>query len=256
MVRDGGNVISSYFNRVSTRYAQFSSWTESKALIEAEIQLLKKLLAGEPASCLDLGCGTANHLLRIAHANPGGRSIGVDASMPMLAGGKQLGATELVQSVAEQLPFRENSFDIVLGRQVLHYVDLITAVIEANRTLTPGGHFLSTQQVDYEDVPRSWYQEWSDMRGHLARRRLDESDILAAFSNVGYRRSHIEHVPVVLYYDWKTLVRKYNQPEKTVRAFFENTSPRIRRYFDMKMDERGIRYTSRFAVAAFQAPER
>ena len=45
----------------------------------------------------------------------------------------------LVQASAELLPFAEASFDIVVGRQILHHLDLDLAATEVKRVLRPGG---------------------------------------------------------------------------------------------------------------------
>lgn len=244
--------MSTYFTRVSSGYETYSSWTESAELIAAELELLRRSTAGDGVTCLDVGCGTANHLLRMADLQADLVVIGLDASMPMLRNGQASGATTLTLGVAEQLPFGDHSFGMVIGRQVLHYVDLAATVAEIDRVLIPGGVFLSSQQVDYGDVPREWYQEWSDMRGHPARRRLDENDLRDALSRSAFVETSSSRVSIQLSYVWEHLAAKYGVPEGKVKRFFESTDEWIRARFSMSWNEIGIEYVSSFKVARFE----
>ena len=46
---------------------------------------------------------------------------------------------DFLLAAAEQLPFADASFDAVLGKQILHHLDLDLAVAEIARVLRPGG---------------------------------------------------------------------------------------------------------------------
>ena len=54
---------------------------------------------------------------------------------------------EVIQSFGESLPFPDNSFDIVHGRQVLHHADNLAKLCqEASRVLRPKGLFIATRE--------------------------------------------------------------------------------------------------------------
>ena len=54
---------------------------------------------------------------------------------------------EVIQSFGESLPFADNSFDIVYGRQVLHHADNLPKLCqEAARVLRPKGLFIATRE--------------------------------------------------------------------------------------------------------------
>jgi ubiquinone/menaquinone biosynthesis C-methylase UbiE len=54
---------------------------------------------------------------------------------------------EVIQNFGESLPFADNSFDIVYGRQVLHHAqDLPKLCQEAARVLRPNGLFIATRE--------------------------------------------------------------------------------------------------------------
>jgi SAM-dependent methyltransferase len=50
------------------------------------------------------------------------------------------GRTHLVQADAHRLPFRDRSFDHVIGGAILHHLDLSQASHEIRRVVRPGGH--------------------------------------------------------------------------------------------------------------------
>jgi ubiquinone/menaquinone biosynthesis C-methylase UbiE len=54
---------------------------------------------------------------------------------------------KVIQSFGESLPFPDNSFDIVYGRQVLHHADNLPKLCqEATRVLRPKGLFIATRE--------------------------------------------------------------------------------------------------------------
>lgn len=75
--------------------------------------ILELVRPGEKQSLLDVGCGTGNHLLLFQ--SMGMDVTGIDPSEPMLQVAKdKLGRrVELHLGVAEDLPFEDNTFDIV-----------------------------------------------------------------------------------------------------------------------------------------------
>jgi SAM-dependent methyltransferase len=94
---------------------------------------------------LEVGAGTGYFTLNLLQSNVIGAATATDISDGML---KQLAATadelgvevETVVADAEQLPFPDGSFDLVLGHAVLHHLpSLQRALAEFHRVLAPGG---------------------------------------------------------------------------------------------------------------------
>lgn len=92
---------------------------------------------------LELGCGAAQW--SIALAGLGAHAFGLDNSGGQLIHARrdvdEAGvAVHLVQSAAEQTPFRDGSFDIVFcDYGAMHFADPYLTVPEAARLLRPGG---------------------------------------------------------------------------------------------------------------------
>lgn len=88
---------------------------------------------------LDLGCGTGWNLSVLQLLGHKRKAIGIDLSDGMLrfARAKNL---KVIRGDAQQLPFRDASFDGVLAKGVLHHLpDVEKAVAEITRVLKPGG---------------------------------------------------------------------------------------------------------------------
>lgn len=96
---------------------------------------------------LDLGCGAGTDSLIAAQmVGPDGRVTGVDMTPEMLAKARaaatEMGARnlDLVKADAERLPFRDESFDVVISNGVIDLIPDKDAVFSGlNRVLAPGG---------------------------------------------------------------------------------------------------------------------
>ncbi|HKA66580.1 MAG TPA: class I SAM-dependent methyltransferase [Solirubrobacterales bacterium] len=111
---------------------------------------LVKVLGGLGGRCfgdaLEIGSGTGYFSLNLVQLGVVERLTATDISPGML---KRLGATAeslglsgvgTVATEAEQLPFEDESFDLVFGHAVLHHIpDLDRAFAEFRRVLRPGG---------------------------------------------------------------------------------------------------------------------
>ena len=96
---------------------------------------------------LEIGAGTGYFALNLMRAGVVGEAVCTDISPGMLGtlsgNAARLGLADRVQTLAcdaEQLPFEDGSFDLVLGHAVLHHLpDLDQAFSEFFRVLEPGG---------------------------------------------------------------------------------------------------------------------
>lgn len=90
---------------------------------------------------LDLGCGDGQLTQRIAAS--GAHVLGVDASAEMVAAARERGI-EAEHAKAEELPFRDATFDAVFSNAVLHWVrDQDAMMRQVHRVLKPGGRFVA-----------------------------------------------------------------------------------------------------------------
>jgi SAM-dependent methyltransferase len=109
---------------------------------------LRKALGHEPGRyerALEIGAGTGYFTLNLLRAGVVGEAVATDISPGML-GRLERSADELGVSVetaaceAAELPFEDDSFDLVFGHAILHHLpDLPAAFREFRRVLRPGG---------------------------------------------------------------------------------------------------------------------
>jgi ubiquinone/menaquinone biosynthesis C-methylase UbiE len=123
-------------------YDDFADWYENErhggyhALIDQlQVDLAKPLATGQ--DILEIGCGTGMILKELA---PVARNaIGIDISPGMLAQAQARGL-EVVVGSATDLPFQEESFDMICSFKVLAHIEDIEKVMqEVARVLRPGG---------------------------------------------------------------------------------------------------------------------
>ena len=108
---------------------------------------------------VDFGCGSgANSVLL---ANRGAHVWGIDISEDLLrlarrrleVSGRAGGATFIAGS-AHDMPFPDNSIDVVFGIAILHHLDLDLVSREVRRVLKPGGRAIFQEPVRNSPVVR------------------------------------------------------------------------------------------------------
>jgi SAM-dependent methyltransferase len=124
-------------NAYRARYSQIRpGWRPSGDQLEAIV----RGNVTRDSNVLDLGCGrggVAEIIWRDVHL-----AAGIDPDLASLTSHRAAGMP-VVRGVGENLPFVNDSFDLVVAVWVLeHLVDPLSTFIEVRRVLRPGGHFI------------------------------------------------------------------------------------------------------------------
>lgn len=97
----------------------------------------------QPRHVLDLATGTGDLALVLQRRLPSAQVIGADFSEEMLAVAKRKGVREVRVADARQLPFGDESFDVVtIAFGLRNLPDWGEGLREMGRVLRPGGHLL------------------------------------------------------------------------------------------------------------------
>ncbi|MGU9950736.1 MAG: class I SAM-dependent methyltransferase [Gammaproteobacteria bacterium WSBS_2016_MAG_OTU1] len=100
---------------------------------------------------LDVGCGTGELLHQLAATHSPGNLFGADpvAEMLAVAQNKVSAEVSLCEGWAENLPFDDAHFDVVVSCNMFHYIQQPTAALqEMWRVLRPGGRLIITDWCD------------------------------------------------------------------------------------------------------------
>ena len=136
------------YTRLAPVYEAWAQLTESKA----RRRVMELASVGPGEDVLEVAVGTGVQLVRLAHANPGGRVAGIEPSTGMLRQARRridaagLGdRVELIQGSALDLPFDDEAFDLLVNGYMLDLLprdDIPRALEEFKRVLRPGGRLV------------------------------------------------------------------------------------------------------------------
>jgi ubiquinone/menaquinone biosynthesis C-methylase UbiE len=128
---------------------------------------------------LDVGCGPGSITISIAKQVPNGHVTGVEYVPDPLEGARELAKAEGVSNVTFQegnihdLPFADNTFDVVHAHQVLQHIsDPVLALQEMRRVVKKGGIVACRESAELR-----WYPEsigiglWREVTEHMQRAR-------------------------------------------------------------------------------------
>ncbi len=158
------------------------------------------------SSALDVGCGAGFPLLEIAdRLGPGKRVTGLDPWEAALAraGSKArtrgLGHVELVLGTAEEMPFSDATFDLIVSNNGLNNVaDPVRALAHCARVARPGAQLVITANLPasmrelydvYESVLRDRGREdlLPRVAAHIDHKRKPVATLLAWIEAAGFR---------------------------------------------------------------------
>lgn len=171
-------------------------------LQEHPLQLYKLLL--------DIGCGTGRLLELLAHELPQAQLTGLDLAPNMLQQARERldNQITLVQGDAEQLPFADQTFDLVVSSSTFQWLAQLDACFgEAARVLKPSGRFVFSLfgQGTLGELQTSWRTALADccridaVHRHDGTHRFHTAEqVAAALATAGFhtRRTWVEQETV------------------------------------------------------------
>lgn len=152
-----------HFTARAERYDESSNWCTDRELLEAAARL------AEPApsdAVLDVAVGTGQ-VAKFLRSRVK-RIVGVDIT-PAMANRAKPYLDELHIAPAESLPLPTHSFDIVVCRQGIQFMDLGPALAEMVRVAKPGGRILLIDLCAYDERDAPEYFEILRLRNPVRR---------------------------------------------------------------------------------------
>ncbi|MFC5588258.1 demethylmenaquinone methyltransferase [Sporosarcina soli] len=144
------------FEKISGDYDKMNSVISFKQHKKWRDDIMARMNVQKGDKALDVCCGTADWTIALANAvGPAGEVTGLDFSEGMLEAGRPkvqaYPNVKLIQGNAMELPFPDNTFDVVtIGFGLRNVPDYLTVLKEMNRVLKPGGMIacLETSQTE------------------------------------------------------------------------------------------------------------
>jgi ubiquinone/menaquinone biosynthesis C-methylase UbiE len=177
-----------------------------------DLEQLQALVAVEGRRVLDVGCGLGDVVLGLARL--GADATGLEISDELLAPAREADTgheASWVVGVAQDLPYDDAAFDLVLFMKSLHHVaiaEMAPALSEARRVLRPGGRVYAAEPllsgsfhelvrlIEDETEVRAAAQRVLDDPGAAGLRVVDvvEYDVRPAFGGFDALAAHIASV--------------------------------------------------------------
>lgn len=153
----------------------------------------------------------------------------LDTTAPMLAIGKEDAQKEhlnnmvFVKGLAEELPFLDASFDIVLSRLAFHhFTNIHTAFKEMVRVLKPGGKLVMIDMEAAEESLRETEDHIETLRdpSHVRNLSIQEMQSLFLENHLDIEKCEITRLPVHLL-DWMALTKTPEPVQQQIIALME-----------------------------------
>lgn len=155
----------------------------SDLFAEAEFNYAIALGTLAGAHVVDYGCGTGETAKLFCQQ--GAKVTGFDLSHRRLSEAHtnyaSMGA-RFIQCAAEYLPFANESVDAVLGRQILHHLDLTVAIPEVVRVLRKGGRAVFLEPLGHNPLLEAYRALTPHLRSPTERAlRMTDLDYIASY---------------------------------------------------------------------------
>lgn len=240
---DGADV-RSHFTARAAHYDSSSHWCTDAALGERVFALCAP---SADARVLDVACGTG--LVSRIFFGRVAEVVGVDITPAMYAQAAPY-LNAFVESPGETLPFPDASFDVVVCRQGIQFMDDARAVAEMARVLKPGGRVCLIHLCAYGEDDAPEYFEVLRLRNPARRNFYLREDLIRLLTDAGLHdaQTHdyvsIEDVDV-----WSDNKAIEETRREEIRSIYRNGSPRFRELHAVSTDGGRIVDHMLFAIA-------
>jgi DNA gyrase subunit B len=228
--------IQAQFSSRAPIYDGSANWIHDEGMLDLYVQLCQ---VPKDAVLLDVCTGTG----QVGGHFRGrvGRIVGVDLTEGMLEKARTR-LDEVVVGRAEALPFPDETFDIAIIRQALHFVDTpVAALREMYRVLKKGGQAIIGHRVPYGEADAAWWERVNRKKQPLIKHLLLEETLLAAIREAGFADLEPHD-----YFLWESIQHWLDSPEarpggESVLSLYQEAPPEAVRIRGIEIGEKEIK---------------
>jgi ubiquinone/menaquinone biosynthesis C-methylase UbiE len=171
-----------------------------------EAPRLKAVSNGKAATVLEIGCGQGMGAKIIHDLFSPKKYVGIDLDAKMIRRARQKGSglphTTFMEGDASNLPFPDESFDLVVDFGIVHHIpNWRDALTEVHRTLKEGGEFLY-EELSIETWGRGIGRPLRRVLEHPYDRMFTTNEFVSELKKLGFETEIYENNPASLYYFW------------------------------------------------------
>ncbi len=239
------------FGARSKNWHDSAVWITDKVLLE---QHAKMCDVGEDAIALDVCCGSG--VVGASFKGKFKKIIGLDLTPEMVKLASER-LDEVHQGNVYNIPFPDNTFDMVCTREVLHLLPYPEKpVSEIFRVLKPGGQFIVGQILPFSEDDGPWMYRVFKKKQPLIFNMFQEEDFRRLLLSPGFVDMQMEELNV-----WESIDVWINSYETTsihrheIRELFRNAPPEARAVHPFKILPNGeIQDLWRWCVFSVKKP--
>jgi ubiquinone/menaquinone biosynthesis C-methylase UbiE len=184
------NKVINQFSKRAETYSDSANWISAQNLIQAHIDAASPATKG---NVLELCCGTG--MVGRNFAAAGWNVCGIDLTRGMVEEANRY--FPCICSPAEQIPFLDEAFDVVVLRQAYFLLDDGQKVLEqAHRVLKSGGVFVFGQTVPFSAEDSPWLEHIHRTKQAQLREFFTEKTLKQQLEQTFFRVYEIRHLSV------------------------------------------------------------
>lgn len=224
--------VQEHFTARAAHYNRSSRWCTDDALLD---RIVAATTPTPQSRVLDVAVGTG--LVSQRFRPLVGHITGLDINESMMEQARPY-TDALVTSPAEQMPFPDASFDIVVCRQGIQFMDAPRAAREMARVTRPGGRICLIDLCAYGEEDRAEYFEVLRLRNPARRNFFDASDVATLLVEAGCQTTQVHRYISVEDVDvWSDNQAIGEDRRAAIRQVYRNASEGFRRLHGVVLAE-------------------
>lgn len=219
------------FGERSKNWHDSATWITHRDLLDSHADHFEE---NKEAIALDVCCGSG--VVGASFKHKVKKVIGLDLTPEMVALSKTR-LDEVHQGNVYNIPFPDNSFDLVCTREVLHLLPYPeNPVSEIFRVLKPGGKFVVGQILPFNEVDGAWMYRIFKKKQPLIYNMFQEEDFRKMLLSAGFNNLQMTEMNV-----WENIDVWINSYETThlhrheIREIYRNASSEIKKAHPFKI---------------------